>query len=215
MSDVEPTPNLATVLGKAFAAHARWMRVALPGRVESYDASTQTCSVQPLVQDGVNDETGTRNAVRLPVVQSVPVAWLGGGGCSITSPLAAGDTVLLVFSSSSIDRWVALGGEVDPIDDRRHHITDAFAIPCVNDLQHVLGSDAVDGTALVVKAPTVKLGSSSAADPPALNVDLAAVIAAIVACTPAELETGLAGLKAAIISAFPSPPTGATKVLVE
>lgn len=148
--DAQQTPTLATVLDRAFTARAQGMRVALPGLVQTYDPTTQTCSVQPLVQDGVYDETGTRTAERLPVVASVPVCFPGSGAFSITWPVKPGDTVLLVFSSSSIDRWMALGGEVDPIDDRRHHITDAVAIVGLRDLGHALTGTSVDPSAMVI-----------------------------------------------------------------
>lgn len=162
---------------KAIAAAARYMRVALPGRVESYDAATQTCSVQPYVQDGIKDETGTRQAVRLPVVTSVPVVFPGAGAYSITWPLAVGDTVLLLFASSSIDRWLALGGEVDPIDDRRHHVTDAIAIAGLRALPDALGAAAVDSGAMVISG-----GGAAAASPIATQA------------TAAEFMTVLAGV---------------------
>jgi len=149
-ADAVQTPTLAGFVTNALDGRMRGVRVALPGVVQTYDPTTQTCSVQPLVQDGVYDESGTRIAERLPVVASVPVCFPGSGAFSVTWPVKPGDTVLLVFSSSSIDRWLALGGEVDPIDDRRHHITDAIAIPGLRDLGHVLPSSAVDPSAMVI-----------------------------------------------------------------
>jgi len=149
-ADAVQTPTLAGFVTNALDGRMRGVRVALPGLVQTYDPTTQTCSVQPLVQDGVYDESGTRIAERLPVVASVPLCFPGSGAFSVTWPVKPGDTVLLVFSSSSIDRWLALGGEVDPIDDRRHHITDAIAIPGLRDLGHVLPSSAVDATSMVI-----------------------------------------------------------------
>lgn len=149
-ADAVQTPTLAGFVTNALDGRMRGVRVALPGLVQTYDPTTQTCSVQPLIQDGVYDESGTRIAERLPVVASVPVCFPGSGAFSVTWPVKVGDTVLLVFSSSSIDRWLALGGEVDPIDDRRHHITDAIAIPGLRDLGHVLPSSAVDPSAMVI-----------------------------------------------------------------
>ena len=159
--DSQQTPTLAGLLTTALDTSMRGVRVALPGRIETYDPVTQTCSVQPLVKDGVIDETGVRTPERLPIVASVPVCFLGSGAFSITWPIKVGDTVLLVFSSSSIDRWLALGGEVDPIDDRRQHITDAIAIPGLRDLGHVLPSSAVDPSAMVISGPGLKLGTSA------------------------------------------------------
>lgn len=145
------------------------MRVALPGRIETYDASTQQATVQPLVYDGVYDETGARTADRLPVVTGVPVVFPGAGGFRVTFPVTAGDTVLLVFSSSSIDLWLALGGEVDPVDDRRHHISDAIAIPGLRDFAHALGNAPTStmslgkdgGPTIEISATDVQIGGSN------------------------------------------------------
>lgn len=134
------TPTLAEVLGAALDASARGLRVALPARVESYDPATQQVSAQPLVLEGFVGEDGERATERLPVINGVPVVFPGAGGFRVTFPVAVGDTVLLVFSSSSIDRWLALGGEVDPQDDRRHSINDAVAIPGLRDFAHSLAS---------------------------------------------------------------------------
>lgn len=123
------TPNLADVLLSALEVHDGKHYYALPGRVESYDSSTQQASVQPLIRKARIDESGERQVDRLPVVNGVPVVFPGCGGFSITWPLSAGDTVLLVFASGSLDKWLSVGGEVDPNDDRRQHISDAIAIP--------------------------------------------------------------------------------------
>ena len=37
------------------------------------------------------------------------------------------DVVLLVFCSASLDKWLDRGGEVDPLSDRRHALSDAIA----------------------------------------------------------------------------------------
>lgn len=37
--------------------------------------------------------------------------------------------MLLVFADRSIDAWLDQGGEASPLDERRHHLKDAVAIP--------------------------------------------------------------------------------------
>ena len=203
--DAQQTPTLAGLLTTALDTRMRGVRVALPGRIESYDPVTQTCSVQPLVKDGVVDETGVRTPERLPVVSSVPVCFLGSGAFSITWPIKVGDTVLLVFSSSSIDRWLALGGEVDPIDDRRQHITDAIAIPGLRDLGHAIPATGTDGTAMVMQATSIKLGDNTASSPVALKSDLLQLKAAIVS---AVISLGAGG--ASTITAAADANAGGT-----
>ncbi len=213
MSNDQPqTPSLPGVIDGAISARLKNLRVALPARVETYDASTQTCSCQPLVYDGYFDETGTRQAEKLPVIASVPVMFPGSGAYSETWPLKAGDTVLLVFSSSSIDRWLANGGEVDPIDDRRHHLTDAIAIPGIRTLPAALSSTAVDPAARVISGAT-KLGDSGATSPVALNTELAGLVGVLQAWAPTGTVGDAALLKTALttfFSAHPGFPVGST-----
>jgi len=170
-----PTPSHATIIDLAFYARSRMMRVALPGRVESYDAATQKANVQPLIMDEDFDDLGERVAQRLPVVTNVPVCFPGAGGYRVTFPMAIGNTVLLVFSSSSLDRWLSRGGEVDPEDDRHHHISDAVAIPGLFDFAHVPTSAPTD--AMVLHAATLKLGADDASDPVVRKSDLDQVVA--------------------------------------
>lgn len=164
------SPTLATVLRAAVKAQLSQARVALPARVESYDASTQQATVQPLIYEGYQDETGERQAERLPVVTGVPVVFPGSGGFRVTFPVAVGDTVLLVFASSSIDRWLALGGEVDPIDDRRHNISDAIAIPGLHSFASPLANAPTStmslgndngGPTIEISATDIQVGGSS------------------------------------------------------
>lgn len=133
---------------------------AMPGRVESYDAAKQSCDVQPLVQNGYINEEGERVAERLPVVPGIPVVFPGSGAWSFTFPISRGDTVLLVFANCSLDQWLERDGEVDPIDDRRHHLSDAFAIPGLRSFRNPLDEPPSD--AMVLTGNEVRLGDVDA-----------------------------------------------------
>jgi len=154
-------PSLPTVLNSALVKRMRGVRVALPARVESYDPTTQQITAQPLVLEGYVAEEGERATERLPAIAGVPVVFPGAGGFRVTFPIAVGDTVLLVFASSSIDRWLALGGEVDPADDRRHALSDAIAIPGLRDFAHALGN-APSSTMSIGKdgGPTIEISGT-------------------------------------------------------
>lgn len=168
MSQDTATPSLPEAVRRRVACHLRELRVALPGRVESYDEATGRATVQPLVKDGYFDELGERQVDRLPAVADVPIVFQGAGDYQVDFPIAVGDEVLLVFSSSSIDRWLATGGEVDPGDDRRHALSDAVAIPG-------LRSRAYGGPAnkrIKFTASTIEVGGSSSL---ALEADFAAL----------------------------------------
>lgn len=121
------------LLSEVIANHVRMVlesaRTSLPGRVESYDPSTQTADVKPMVRDVLVDADGNRLVESLPVVPNVPVAWPRGGGFFLTMPVQKGDFVLLVACDRCIDQWRAKGAEADPGDLRHHDLSDAVAIP--------------------------------------------------------------------------------------
>ncbi len=123
------TPTLADALSGALESRLSDVFTALPGRVESYNSSTRRANVKPLIKRATTDEEGNRVAESLPVVTDVPVMFPGSGGVRVSFPVAAGEVVLLVFASASIDKWLDRGGEVDPLTDRRHSLSDAIAIP--------------------------------------------------------------------------------------
>nr|WP_172624046.1 Gp138 family membrane-puncturing spike protein [Rhodanobacter glycinis] len=101
---------------------------ALPGYIVSFDADTVTASVQPGVAGIVTDKGGSPDAVSLPVLTDVPVVFPRGGGCTLTFPVTNGDECLIMFACRSIDAWSQSGGVQPPLSDRRHDLSDAFAI---------------------------------------------------------------------------------------
>lgn len=105
------------------------LRVALPGRIESYDKATRRATVQLLVQDGHVDGNGERQTTTVPPLTDVPVMFTGSNTVRIQFPIRPGDQCLVVFSSSSIAKWKSIGDVVDPDDDRHHHEADAIVIP--------------------------------------------------------------------------------------
>jgi hypothetical protein len=99
------------------------VHVSCVGRVEKYDKTIQRCQVQPLLRRGFILD-GERRVERLPVVSNVPIVFPG------VYHVEPGDIVLLVFCDISIDKFLSgSGNEIDPGDDRRHSLSDAFALP--------------------------------------------------------------------------------------
>lgn len=117
--------SMAELLSRAIDQALTDIRVCLPARVESYDHTTQRAEVTPLLRrryaDGVVEP--------MPVIAGVPVVWPRSGGASLTMPIKRGDGVMLIFSDRSLDSWLVQGGEVTPDDRRKHHLSDAIAIP--------------------------------------------------------------------------------------
>ena len=96
-----------------------YINCALPGRVVSYDASTQTADIQPMVrrrgEDGV--------VYMMPVLKRVPVFLPTGAGFTVV----AGDECLVVFADCCIDGWYETGEASLPMSGRMHDLADGFA----------------------------------------------------------------------------------------
>lgn len=168
------SPTLTDVITTAMDVRLEDMHVSMPGRVVSYDATKQSASVQPLVKRITTDETGARVTETLPIINDVPVVFPGAGSYAITWPITVGDSVLLVFAETSLDRYLLSGNIVDPIDPRRFALSDAIAIPGLRPFNNPVPS--VPTNALVIKSPgEIRLGSASAADPVVRQSDLAAL----------------------------------------
>jgi hypothetical protein len=123
----------------------------LPGTIKSFDAATQTATVQPNIK-AIYVALG---AVALPPIPKVPVLVLGGGGGHLSFPVEAGDECLLLFSERAIDNWFQAGGVQEPSDDRVHDLTDAFAIVGFRSLKNALGEVPDDG--VLLRAPNGKV----------------------------------------------------------
>lgn len=145
------TPSLTEVLDGAIGGRLAELNVAIPGKVVSYDRTLKKASVQPLIRRPRTDASGNRVVESLPVINGVPVAFPGAGEFAMTWPLAAGDLVLLIFCHSSLDKWLDVGGEVDPLDPRRFNMSDAVAIPGIRTFRTPDGE--THATAMVISAP--------------------------------------------------------------
>ncbi|MDQ7094224.1 Gp138 family membrane-puncturing spike protein [Desulfosporosinus sp. PR] len=104
------------------------LRSAMPGIVQSFDPVEQTVTVQPAIQERIIDDSGNVNMVNLPLLLDVPVCFIGGGGYTMTFPIQKGDECLVIFGDQCIDSWWSNGGVQAPIEQRRHDLSDAFAV---------------------------------------------------------------------------------------
>jgi hypothetical protein len=103
----------------------RRVNTALPGRIESYNASTGKAEVQPLLQERYADGA----VLTLPRIANVPLVFPRTVAASISMPVAAGDGVLLLFCQRSLDTWLSTGGIKEPDDIRMHSLSDCIAVP--------------------------------------------------------------------------------------
>ncbi len=225
-------PSLFDVIQTALNARLADLHVALPARVERYDAARQMLDAQPLLLSAYQQEDGSRATERIPVITNVPVLFPGAGGFRLTFPVEVGDTVLLIFAERSLDRWLALGGEVDPADRRMHDLTDAVAIPGLRAQPQVwtgvgtehatMGQDG--GLQIHFKDGAIALGEESPPDAVAMAQKVAAELeklrAAFNTHTHAVSTTGTAAAQtgATTTPLTPAPAVGSvgsTSVLVK
>ncbi len=119
------TPTEVLALKKEISAS---VHCALPGTVESFDASSQTACVRPALK---------QKGILLPVIPDVPVFFPGSRDSAVTWPVTAGDECLLVFADADIDRWFE-GEDEDPVSGRMHSLSDAFAFVGFRSRENVL-----------------------------------------------------------------------------
>lgn len=128
---------------------------ALPARVKTYDAATQTADLEivvraPLVLD--EDEEDVTHEP-LPVIPNVRILFPAATGVFITFPIATGDEVLFVVSSLALGEYRRTGAPADAVDVRRNDLgCGGWAIPCVLKDSALLASATED--ALVLEHPT-------------------------------------------------------------
>lgn len=162
--------TLQDLLARFRASIVADLHTALPGKIVRYDSSTQKADVQLLIKERYTDEAGATQVRDLPVIPAVPVQFPGAGGYRITFPIASDDTGLVVFSESSLDKWLVAGGTVDPSDDRRHDLTDAVFLPGLRDFGHPLSSAPTDratfgkddGLQIHVDGSKIRIGTTTA-----------------------------------------------------
>lgn len=213
--------TLEEVMQEVLDSRLSDVHTALPGRVERYDATKQVADVRPMVRAAAEAPDGSVVTRSFPVLVSVPVAFLSGGGFFLSLPLAVGDTGLLIFSELPFDRWRATGQESHPADVRRHHVTSAIFMPCVRPAAAALtepniATDAVfgkTGSAVIHLKPSgeVHLGAATASDFVALAALVKARLDAIQTKFDAHIHTTTAtvGLAGPAVVSPPTSPIGA------
>jgi hypothetical protein len=120
------------LLRRVLESHADEIHTCLPGRVRSYDYTTQTASIDlgaRRVVRGLDDDEDDDTSEPYPTLVAVPIVWPGTLFGTLHFPLGEGDSVAVFFPEVSIDRWLATGEAEDPGIATRHGIDGAFAIP--------------------------------------------------------------------------------------
>lgn len=119
------TPTLQTLLKSAFDHEIANIHTALPGHIVKYDPSLQKAEVMPNIQKKYyNGEVKD-----MPIISNVPIVFPRSSKSFIKFPLDIDDGVLLIFSERALERWLSVGGVVEPGVNRKFDISDCIAIP--------------------------------------------------------------------------------------
>lgn len=193
----ERTDDELEALKHAIGARLTEVWTALPGTVEAFDPGAMTVSVQLGTKDAIRNEDGTVSTSSFPLLTDCPVVWQGGGGVTVTFPIANGDECLVVFASRCIDAWWQSGGVQEQAEPRTHSLADGFVLVGVRSRPRALagisttsaqlrsddGATFIDlnptaGTlklvapgGLEIDAPTVKVNSPESTFTGALTVE--------------------------------------------
>ena len=135
----EQNADMEQIVDSILARSSAVLNCCLPGIVSSFDASTQTASIQPTIRKRIRTPEGVTE-IPYPLLVDVPVLMLGGGSHFITMPVKAGDECIVLFSDLCIDAWFQSGGVQNQIIARSHDLSDGFAIVGFRSKPHALSN---------------------------------------------------------------------------
>lgn len=131
------------------------------GTIQSFD------SVKQLAQVTINytktffepDASGVYSPkqVNYPILIDSPVICIGGGGGSLTFPIAKGDECLVLFNDRDIDNWFNGSSNSAVATGRLHSFSDAIILVGVRSLANVITAYNANATELRNKAGNVKV----------------------------------------------------------
>lgn len=215
--------DLPDVIASAHDSAMQGMWTAMPGQIESFDATTQTAGISLTVKNRYLNETGDVVVEDLPMLPSVPVIFIGGGGFRVTTPLQRGDTVLVIFCSRPIGQWLVNGDVQDPILDHRHDLSAGVAIAGLRDMAHALSNcptdrmsiGADDGATVEFTSSKIKVGGNSGTQPTYMGNDMNAALQTMFNAIATAVGTipGGSGAAATISAAASTFSTSATNAL--
>lgn len=105
------------------------LRCCIPGIVQSYNLDTNTAEIQPAIREEIVNEDNSVSYMNLPLLINVPILFPKCSNGGITFPLSQNDEVLVFFSDLSYDNFWMYGNVQNPIEVRRHDLSDGLAIP--------------------------------------------------------------------------------------
>lgn len=141
--------NEVEILEKRFDKASRNMRVACPGVVTAFDSAKQTVSVQLAIRERMSFQGKPFEDFDIPELRDVPIYMPRAGNFVLTMPVTVGDECLVIFADMCIDSWYQSGGSKNTqMDNRRHDLSDGFAIIGPWSQPKVISSYSTDSTFL-------------------------------------------------------------------
>uniref|UniRef100_UPI00268CD517 Gp138 family membrane-puncturing spike protein n=1 Tax=Piscirickettsia salmonis TaxID=1238 RepID=UPI00268CD517 len=135
------TNTLEQVLHAALESRLCDVHTSIPGRIASYDATTQKANIQPVIKKKLRDG----RSFSMPVITDIPVMFPSAGGGLLSFPAKQGDTGLLFFCERSIDQWMTGNNdEAEPLGNHKHNYTDAVFIPGLYPYSRTLNADPIN-----------------------------------------------------------------------
>lgn len=165
----ERSPTQEELLRMVLDSLQTRMWSAVPGIIQSVAENGQSCHVQPVWTLKFTQKDGTVSDVQMPLLQDCPIQWLGGGGVTVTVPVAKDDECLVILCNRSIDDWWSQGGVQTPTAIQMHNLSDGFCLPGVRSQPRAFDVDLTqaqirsdDGTTVFSLNPTAKTISGTA-----------------------------------------------------
>jgi len=129
-------PTLSKLIAEAVKKGSLDLRANMPGRVETYEKSTQKATIQPLFS--ISYKGNPTIDYDLPIVTEVPVRKDSGndGEAFIHLPTKPGDLGMLVFADRALDNYLSAVPDNNnkiqpkrPEKTRFHDLTDGWFVP--------------------------------------------------------------------------------------
>ncbi len=135
----------------------------VPGRIQSFDGSKKTASIQLLL----SAQLPNQEILNYSVLVDCPVFTYQGGGGAFQAPIASGDPCLVVFADRNIDAWFQNGSAAVPFDQiggqggRMHDLSDGMAFVGFNSLADALATYSADELRMIMNASKVAISKST------------------------------------------------------
>lgn len=98
-------------------------------QVVSYDAETNTCSVQPVTQFLRVSDANNEEWVNLPQINDITVKQNGSGKLWQTTPPTEGSYGVLMVTDDDISNWLDSGGIAPTGSSTRHNFSNGYFAP--------------------------------------------------------------------------------------